>query len=73
MREIVFFFFSGEFENDDCLQSYQQLKMRYKAAGKDFEILTRIANLVFTLSDEYQVTINHVYLAFYIIVMTFDV
>lgn len=47
--------------------------MRYKAAGKDFEILTRIANLVFTLSDEYQVTINHVYLAFYIIVMTFDV
>ena len=45
--------------SDNRLQNYQQLKQKYRAAGNDFETLTRIANLIFTLSDEYQVTYQY--------------
>ena len=43
---------------DNRLQNYQQLKQKYRAAANDFETLTQIANLIFTLSDEYQVIPN---------------
>jgi hypothetical protein len=48
-------YFSEGF-SDNRLQNYQQLKQKYRAAGNDFETLTRIANLIFMLSDEYQVS-----------------
>ena len=51
-------YFSEGF-SDNRLQNYQQLKQKYRAAGNDFETLTRIANLIFTLSDEYQVTYQY--------------
>ena len=50
-------YFSEGFD-DNRLQNYQQLKQKYRAAGNDFETLTRIANLIFTLSDEYLVIPN---------------
>ena len=52
------YLFSEGFD-DNQLHNYQQLKQKYRAAGNDFETLTRIANLIFTLSDEYQVITCH--------------
>lgn len=53
---------AGSFEDDHQVQSYenyQQLKKKHRAAGKDFEILTKIANLIITLSEEYQASVCH--------------
>lgn len=41
-------------EDSPRVHSYHQLKNKYRAAVDDFDTLTRIANLVYTLSDEYQ-------------------
>ena len=52
-------FCADEFESDSRWQGYRELKDKYKAAEKDFETLLKIAHLIYSLSEEYQVLAWH--------------